>query len=54
MPRHAGSVGRMLEIAVRLPFLAFSIPGVAPDEHLSGTQPNEWSRHEHHVSPLPH
>ena len=53
----------MLEIAARFPFLAFGTPGFAPDEHLSGTQPNHWSRHEPHqakrceeppVSALPH
>jgi hypothetical protein len=31
----------MLEVAVRFPLLAFGIPGLAPDEHLSGTQPND-------------
>jgi hypothetical protein len=54
---------RMLEIATRFSLLAFGTPGFAPDEHLSGTQPNHWSRHEPHqakrceeppVSALPH
>ena len=53
----------MLELAVRFPFLAFGTPGFASDEHLPGTQPNDWSRHEPHqekrckeppVFPLPH
>ena len=53
----------MLETVARFSLLAFGIPGVAPDEHLSGTQPNDWSRHEPHqekrcegppFSPLPH
>ena len=34
---------RMLEGAVRFSFLAFGILGFAPDEHLSGTQPHDWS-----------
>jgi hypothetical protein len=53
----------MLDTVVCFPRLAFSSPGFAPDENLSGTQPNDWSRHEPYqeerckeppVSPLPH
>src|SRR5208283_2272603 len=61
--RHAGSGKRMLETATRFSLLASGIPGFAPDEHLSGTQPSHWSRHEPNqakrceepsVSALPH
>jgi hypothetical protein len=38
--RHAAPYRCMLEIAVRFPLLAFSIPGFAPDEHRSSTQRN--------------
>jgi hypothetical protein len=41
---HANGFGRMLEKASLL--LALGIPGFASDEHLSSTQPNDWSRHE--------
>jgi hypothetical protein len=53
----------MLEAVARFSLLAFGIPGFAPDEHLSGTQPNDWSHLEQHptkrreepsVSALPH
>jgi hypothetical protein len=36
----------MLETVARFSLLAFGIPGFAPDEHVSGTQPNHWSRLE--------
>ena len=60
---HAGLGRRMLETATRFSLLAFGTPGFAPDEHLSGTQRNHWSRHEPNqakrceessVSALPH
>src|SRR5208337_2454667 len=44
--RHARLGRRMLETATRFSLLAFGTPGFAPDEHLSGTQQNHWSRHE--------
>ena len=44
--RHVVSIRRMLEVEVISAFLAFGIPGSAPDEHLSSTQPNDWSSHE--------
>jgi hypothetical protein len=41
--RHVGLNGRMLEVAVLSPLLAFGIPGFAPDEHFSSTQPFDWN-----------
>lgn len=45
---YAGSSRRMLDARVRFPLLAFGIPGFAPDERLSSTQPDDWSGHEPH------
>lgn len=40
--RQVGCGGCMLETVGKFSFLASRIPGFAPDEHRSSTQPNDW------------